>query len=262
MMISRRYLMTAQAILGVLVLTLGLLLVQGCSKAEHADDDDTGNGEVSHDDDANHDDAGEADDHDGDAHDDDDDDANGDAHHDDDDDDANHDDDDDDGNGDAHHDDDDDDAHHDDDDDANGDAHHDDDDDDHAEGGHGEPIEFSAPQTYAHAVEAIHAQLEKIESLMATGGLDRVHAEAAVIRDIANGIGRLALKDGSGVPREAVREINLAAKDLAAKFGPIDEAGDSGDLAGTQKVYDEMVTLFETLEKHAPDHDDDDHDDH
>ena len=225
MMISRRYLMTAQAILGVLVLTFGLLLVQGCSKAEHADDDHADNGDVSHDDDADHDDAGEADDHDGDAHDDDDDDANDDAHHDDDD--ADHDD--------------------------------DDDDDDHAEGGHGEPVEFTAPQTYAHAVEAIHAQLEKIESLMATGGLDRVHAEAAVIRDIANGIGQLALKAGSGVPREAVREINLTAKDLVATFGPIDQAGDSGNLAGTRIVYDQMVALFETLEKYAPDHDDDDH---
>ena len=225
-MISRRYLMTAQAILGVLVLTFGLLLVQGCSKAEHADDDHADNGDVSHDDDADHDDAGEADDHVGDAHDDDDDDANDDAHHDDD------------------------------------DADHDDDDDDHAEGGHGEPIEFSAPQTYAHAVEAIHGQLDKIESLMATGGLERVHAEAAVIRDIANGIGRLALKAGSGVPRDAVREINLTAKDLVATFGPIDQAGDSGNLAGTRIVYDQMVALFETLEKHAPDHDHDDHDDH
>ncbi len=225
MMISRRYLMTAQAILGVLVLTLGLLMVQGCSKAEHTDDD-TDNGAVSHDDDADHDDAGEADDHDGDAHDDDD--ANGDAHDDDDD-------------------------------DASGDSHHDDDDD--AEGGHGEPVEFSAPQTYAHAVEAIHAQLEKIEKLIANGGLDRVHAEAAVIRDIADGIGQLALKAGSGVPRDAVREINLTAKDLAATFGPIDQAGDSGNLAGTRIIYDQMVALFETLEKHAPDHDDDDHDD-
>ena len=137
MMILRRYLLTAQAILGVLVLTFGLLLIQGCSEAEHADDDHADNGDVSHDDDANHDDAGEADDHDGDTHDDDDGDANGDAHHDDDNDD--------------------DDAHHDDDDDA---AHDDDDDDDHAEGGHGEPIEFSAPQTYAHAVEALYLDLQ------------------------------------------------------------------------------------------------------
>ncbi len=201
--------MTVQTIMGVLVLTFGLLLVQSCSEAEHADDDHADNGDVSHDDDANHDHAGEADDHDSDAHD-----------------------------------------------DNDGDAH------DHAEGGHGEPVEFSAPETYGHAIEAIHAQLEKIEKLIATGGLNRVHAEAAVIRDIANGIGRLALKAGSGVPRDAVREINLTAKDLAAKFGPIDEAGDSGDSAGTQKVYDEMVALFKTLEKHAPEHDDHDHDDH
>ena len=61
----------------------------------------------------------------------------------------------------------------------------------------------------------------------------------------------LALKRDSGVPQGAVREINLTAKDLAAKFGPIDEAGDSGDLAGTEKVYREMVAMFETLEKHV-----------
>ena len=150
------------------------------------------------------------------------------------------------------------DVHDDDNDEATGKAHHDDD-DDQVDGEHGDAAEYAAPQTYAHAVEAIHAQLEKIEKLIATRGLDRVHAEAAVIRDIANGIGQLAMKEGSGVPREAVREINLAAKNLAAKFGPIDEAGDSGDLAGTQTIYDEMIALFETLEKYAPDHDDDDH---
>ena len=145
----------------------------------------------------------------------------------------------------------------DDNDEANGKAHHDDE-DDKVDGEHGDAVEYAAPQTYAHAVEAIHAQLEKIEKLLATQGLDRVHAEAAVIRDIANVIAQLALKEGSGVPREAVREINQAAKNLAAKFGPIDEAGDSDDLAGTQKIYDEMIALFETLEKYAPDHDDDD----
>ncbi|KKL95142.1 hypothetical protein LCGC14_1857570, partial [marine sediment metagenome] len=90
-----------------------------------------------------------------------------------------------------------------------------DDDDGQADGEHGDAVKYAAPHTYAHAVEAIHAQLEKIEKLIATRGLDRVHAEAAVIRDIANGIGQLALKEGSGVPREAVREINLAAKNLA-----------------------------------------------
>ncbi len=137
------------------------------------------------------------------------------------------------------------------------------DDSEHGQHGAGEP--FTEPQSYAAAVNVIHAQLEKIERLIAARQLDKVHAEAAIIRDVAETMAQLALKTDSGVPREAVKEINLTATDLAAKFGPIDEAGDSGDLAGTQRVYDEMVALFETLEKHVgPESghaDDDDHDD-
>ncbi len=129
----------------------------------------------------------------------------------------------------------------------------------HGEDGHHEHTEAEVvePNTYANAIEVIHAQLEKIERLMATGQLHRVHAEAAVIRDAAGTLVRLALNKDSGVPRTAIRTINLTAKDLAAKFGPIDEAGDSDNLAGTRKVYAEMVALFETLEQYAePDHED------
>ncbi len=124
----------------------------------------------------------------------------------------------------------------------------------HGEHGHheDEEAEIVAPDTYAHAIEVIHARLEQIERLMATGQLDRVHAEAAVIRDVAGNLARLALNKDSGIPRAAIRTINLTAKDLAAKFGPIDAAGDSGDLAGTKKVYDEMVALFDTLRPYVP----------
>ena len=137
--------------------------------------------------------------------------------------------------------------------------------DDSEHGQHGASEPFTEPQSYAAAVNVIHAQLEKIERLIAARQLDKVHAEAAIIRDVAETMAQLALKTDSGVPREAVKEINLTATDLATKFDPIDEAGDSGDLAGTQKVYDEMVALFETLEEHVgPESghaDDDDHDD-
>ncbi len=115
-----------------------------------------------------------------------------------------------------------------------------------------EEAQIVAPDTYAHAIEVIHAQLEKIEALMDRRRLERVHAEAAVIRDVARTLARLALHKDSGVPRTAIRTINLTAKDLAAKFGPIDEAGDSGDLAGTRKVYDEMVGLLATLDQYVP----------
>ncbi len=131
------------------------------------------------------------------------------------------------------------------------------DDDAHHEGEHGEIEDFTEPQSYAEGCSIIHARLEEIEDLLKTGKLDHVHAEAAVIRDVANDMAKLASKRGSGVPSSGIKEINLTAKQLAAKFDPIDKAGDSGDSAGTRKVYREMVALFEILEKYAePDHDD------
>ena len=117
---------------------------------------------------------------------------------------------------------------------------------------HGEPKAFKMPTTYKAALKVIKHRLHEISELMESGKLDKVHAEAAVIRDVAKKLGRLALKKDSGVPRDAIKGINLAAKDLAAKFGPIDEAGDSGNLYETKKVYDEMVTLAEKLPKPAP----------
>ncbi len=126
------------------------------------------------------------------------------------------------------------------------------------EGEHGEMENVTEPQSYAEACSVIHARLEEIEELLGTGELDHVHAEAAVIRDVANDMAKLAAKPGSGVPSSALREINLTAKSLAATFGAIDEAGDAGDSAGTRKVYDQMVDLFETLERYA----EADHEDH
>ncbi len=127
----------------------------------------------------------------------------------------------------------------------------------HDDGEHGEIENFTEPQSYAEACSVIHARLEEIEDLLKTGELDHVHAEAAVIRDVANDMAKLASKQGSGVPSRGIKEVNLTAKQLAAKFDAIDEAGDSGDSAGTRKVYREMVALFEILEKYAePDHDD------
>lgn len=123
----------------------------------------------------------------------------------------------------------------------------------HGEEGHHENDsgEFVMPASYADAIHVLHEQLEKIESLIGSGRLDRVHAEAAVIRDVAKGLARLALDRESGIPRAAIRDINLTARELAAMFEPIDEAGDSGNLSGTQTVFEEMVALFESLEEHV-----------
>jgi hypothetical protein len=110
----------------------------------------------------------------------------------------------------------------------------------------------SQPETYKQAIHTIEHQLGRIEKLIDTNDLDNVHSEAEVVRDTAKLLARLALQSDSGIPRTAIREINLTAKKLAATFGPIDEAGDSGDLAGTKKVYEEMVSLYGTLEEYIP----------
>ncbi len=117
---------------------------------------------------------------------------------------------------------------------------------------HGTPAKFVMPTTYRRAVREIEHRLHEISELMESKELEAVHAQADVIRTVGGVIGQLALKADSGVPRDAVREVNLAGRALAAKFDAIDRAGDSGDLPGTKKVYDEMVKLAETLQEYAP----------
>lgn len=118
---------------------------------------------------------------------------------------------------------------------------------------HGQPgAPHAAPATYAEGVAEIDERLEAIEGLIKDKKLDDVHAEAEVIRDVAGTLGALALKPDSGVPKEAVKEINKTGKELAGKFDAIDEAGDSGNEEATKKVLAEMVALQATLKKYAP----------
>jgi hypothetical protein len=117
---------------------------------------------------------------------------------------------------------------------------------------HGKAAEFKMPTTYKAGVEEIEHRLYEISELMESKQLAKVHAEADVIQKVAKVIGQLALKEGSGVPKDALKEVNVAGKELAAKSDAIDKVADAGDAAGTKKVYDDMVKLAATLAKYAP----------
>lgn len=117
---------------------------------------------------------------------------------------------------------------------------------------HGKPAEFKVPATYKEGVREIEHRLHEISELIGAKALDQVHAQAEVIQKVGKIVGQLAMKEDSGVPKEAVKEVNLAGKELAAKFDPIDKAGDSGNLAATKSVYEEMVKIASTLQKYAP----------
>lgn len=114
------------------------------------------------------------------------------------------------------------------------------------------PAVFEPPTNYRQAVEEIEHRLHLIEELMSSQKLLEVHPQADVIQKVAKLVGQLALKDDSGVPKQAVKEVNLAGKELAAKFDPIDKAADSSNAAESKKVYEEMVKLTETLSKYIP----------
>lgn len=117
---------------------------------------------------------------------------------------------------------------------------------------HGKPAEFRMPTNYSGAVKEVERRLANIDKLIKAKQLDKIHAEADVIKQVGNVVGQLAAKPDSGVPKEAVKEVNQAGRALAGKFEAIDRAGDSGDLAGTQHEYDELVKLTVTLQKYTP----------
>ncbi|MCK6485897.1 MAG: hypothetical protein L6R00_17355 [Phycisphaerae bacterium] len=116
---------------------------------------------------------------------------------------------------------------------------------------HGKPAQFKMPATYKEGVAEIQHRLHEIEELIASKELDQVHAQADVIQKVGNVLGQLALKRDSGVPKDAIKVVNKAGRELAAKFDAIDKAGDSGDLAGTRRVYEEMVSVTATLQKYV-----------
>jgi len=120
------------------------------------------------------------------------------------------------------------------------------------EHGHGAGEKHAPPATYAEAIAEIDEHLEGIEGLIKAKKLDDVHKEAQEVVDVANTLVTLAMKPGSGVAKENIKDINKTAKELAGKFDAIDKAGDSGDEAGVKKVLAEMTALQATLKKYAP----------
>ena len=117
---------------------------------------------------------------------------------------------------------------------------------------HGKPAEFKMPTTFKNAVIEIRLRMLEIDGLMSTKKLDQVHSSADVIRKVGNVLGQLALQRDSTVPKEAVKEVNKAGRDLAASFDAIDKAADGGDGVATRKVYEGMTRLVEILLKYVP----------
>lgn len=109
--------------------------------------------------------------------------------------------------------------------------------------------EIVIPDNFADAVGVIEKKRDEIAKLIEDGKLEKLHEVGEVIKKVAESLAKLASKEGSGVAKADLKAINLAAKDLASKYGPLDEAGDNGKKEDAKKVLDEMTPLIETLKK-------------
>ncbi len=143
-------------------------------------------------------------------------------------------------------------------DDGADDGHAHDDGADHAHGG-----EFVAPTSFGGAVHLIEDAMGEIEKALAANRLADIHAPTETISQAARLIGQLALAEGSGVARDAVRDANVAGRELASASDALHEASDAGDEATSRAEFVKMKTHVEILAQLAgDDHGHDDGEDH
>lgn len=96
--------------------------------------------------------------------------------------------------------------------------------------------EVKPAETYAEAVSRIREELAEIEQMLERRAFAAAHEPADAIEHLASSLGRLALKAGSGVPREKVRDANLAGKDLAKIARQFHDAADKNDGAACLRL--------------------------
>ncbi len=130
---------------------------------------------------------------------------------------------------------------------------------DEADGEHAHGREFVEPKTLGDAVHMIQESMEAIEDALAENRLGDIHSDAEIITNAAQLVGQLALADGSGVARDAVRDVNVAGRELATASDALHEASDDGDRSKSQTEFDRMKTHVEALSQYAGPADDHDH---
>lgn len=121
----------------------------------------------------------------------------------------------------------------------------------HKDDGHSHG-EMKAAADYAAAAREIGARMTALDGLIANGHLDAAHEQSDAIGALAKSLGALALKEGSGVEKAQVKDINKAGKALAEAADGIHEAGEKKDAAAAKAAYAEMKKQADALVAFAP----------
>ena len=106
----------------------------------------------------------------------------------------------------------------------------------HKDGDHSHG-EVAKAGSLADAAQRIAADMKAMDSALASGSLAGVSDKANAVATLAKTLGALALAKESGVPREKVKEINLASKELAETADNLHNIADAGDLAKSKAAF-------------------------
>ena len=104
-------------------------------------------------------------------------------------------------------------------------------DDGHAHG------EVAKAGSFADAAQRIAADVKAMDTALAGGSIASVSDKANAVATLAKTLGALALAKESGVPREKVKEINLASKELAEVADNLHNIADAGDIAKSKAAF-------------------------
>lgn len=104
-------------------------------------------------------------------------------------------------------------------------------DDSHAHG------EVAKAGSFADAAQRIAADVKAIDAALAGGSIAGVSDKANAVATLAKTMGALALAKESGVPREKVKDINLASKELAEAADNLHNIADASDVAKSKAAF-------------------------
>lgn len=121
----------------------------------------------------------------------------------------------------------------------------------HKDDGHSHAPSKAAAD-YAAAVREIGERMTALDALLAKGDLEEAHEQSDAIGALAKSLGALALKEGSGVDKAQVKDINKTGKALAEAADGVHEAGEKKDVAAAKAAYAEMKKQADALTAFAP----------
>lgn len=106
----------------------------------------------------------------------------------------------------------------------------------HTDDGHAHG-EVAKAGSFADAAHRIAADVKAMDAALAGGSIAGVSDKANAVATLAKTLGALALAKDSGVPREKVKDINLASKELAEAADNLHNIADAGDVAKSKAAF-------------------------